>query len=199
MRMTELLKSVFVDVYRLDYSRLFLLLLAATVCFLFLHKRYRENHLWRFFLGAVLLVWTALVVYYTVGSRGGSYTGAYNLIPFHSYREIRNGGNPEIYRSNLMNTVLFYPNGLLAAALLSETWPKWRRILAATVVFAGLSVGIEYAQYVWRLGRVEIDDVIHNTAGALAGSLAALLMPLLISWLAGKYKRLWEQYDRYRK
>ena len=55
MRMTELLKSVFVDVYRLDYSQLFLLLLAATVCFLFLHKRYRVNRLWRFFLGAVLL------------------------------------------------------------------------------------------------------------------------------------------------
>ena len=177
MRMTELLKSVFVDVYRLDYSQLFLLLLAATVCFLFLHKRYRVNRLWRFFLGAVLLVWTALVVYYTVGSRGGSYTGAYNLIPFHSYREVNSGGSWEILLSNYMNILLFFPGGLFLSALLPKKRPWPVRILLSVLFFFLLSAAMEYGQYRWQLGRVEIDDVLHNALGALLGGVFGVIQP----------------------
>ena len=175
MRMTELLKSVFVDVYRLDYSQLFLLLLAATACFLFLHKRYRENRLWRFFLGAVLLVWTALVVYYTVGSRGGSYTGDYNLIPFHSYRKLFETGVDEILRTNFMNLVLFYPAGVLTASLLPENWSRIPKILSVGIAFSLFSLVIEYVQFSYSLGEPEIDDVIHNMLGSIIGTIPIIL------------------------
>ena len=48
------------------------------------------------------------------------------------------------------------------------------------ILFGAMSAGIEYGQYIWQLGRVEIDDVIHNTAGALAGSVAVLMIPKLL-------------------
>ena len=93
-----------------------------------------------------------------------------------------------------MNAVLFYPAGLLATALLPEKWPGWCRCVLVVLLLGALSVGIEYAQYFWRLGRVEIDDVIHNAAGALAGSLAALLIPPLLGWLWNILKRLLTLY-----
>lgn len=197
--MAAFLKSVFVDVYRLDYHELLGLLAAATVLFLLLNSRFRNKHWWKIAVVAVLTAVTVLVVYMTVGSRGGEYTGQYNLMPFHSYREVLAGGNPEIYRSNFMNAVLFYPSGLLLTALLPEKWRGWCQCVLVVVLFAALSAGIEYMQFCFGLGRCEIDDVIHNTAGALAGSLAALWMPSLLVWLNGQVKRMWAQYDHYRK
>jgi glycopeptide antibiotics resistance protein len=48
-------------------------------------------------------------------------------------------------------------------------------------VLAALSAGIEFLQYHFCLGRCEIDDVIHNTAGALLGCLAAVVLPRLLA------------------
>ena len=190
--MTELLKAAFTDFYRLDFDELFWLLVVATGCFLTVHERFKKKNGWRIFLAVAVLGCTVLVVYSTVGSRGEGTSEILHLIPFHSYREIWSGGNPEIYRSNFMNAVLFYPAGLLAAALLPEKWPGWCKCVLVMVVFGLLSAGIEYVQYTYALGRCEIDDVIHNTAGALAGSLAALLMPPLLVWIEGKGKLMWK-------
>ena len=92
----------------------------------------------------------------------------------------------KIYRSNFMNMVLFYPAGLLAASLLTRKWPGWCRCLLTAVLFGAMSGAIEYAQYRYELGNVEIDDVIHNTAGALAGSLAVLILTPMISRIMAK-------------
>lgn len=173
--MAEWLISALTDFYRLDFDELFWLMAVATGCFLKVHERFRQKRWWKAVLAAVLLLAAAVTVYSTLGSRNGGYTGELQLVPFHSYREIRNGGNPEIYRSNLMNVVLFYPIGLLLAALLPEKWPKWRKAVLPTLLLVLLSVGIEYAQYRWQLGKVEIDDVIHNSLGALLGSLCSLI------------------------
>lgn len=68
-----------------------------------------------------------------------------------------------------MNVVLFYPAGLLLCSLLPEGWKKWCRVLLTFVVLCALSCGIEYAQFIYALGQAEIDDVIHNSLGALLG------------------------------
>lgn len=169
--MAELIKSVFVDFYRLSYKDLLCIMAAVTWCFADLHAKFRTRSWWRIGVAMLLVAFSALVVYATVTSRGGGHTGAYNLIPFHSYREVRNGGNPEIYRSNLMNVVMLYPCGLMAAALLPDKMRSWKKVFLVTVLFFLFSAGIETFQYIYRLGRVEIDDVIHNTLGALLGSL----------------------------
>ncbi|MBR4962021.1 MAG: VanZ family protein [Clostridia bacterium] len=92
------------------------------------------------------------------------------MIPFASYMEVLNGGNPEILRSNFMNVLLFYPSGFLAAVLFPRKWHPVLTILLVCIVFAGISMGIEYCQYARTLGQAEMDDVIHNTLGALIGS-----------------------------
>lgn len=138
---------------------------------------------------AVLLIcWIEAAGYATLGIRNDTQIVQVNLELFHSYSEVRNGGNPEIYCSNFMNAVLFYPAGLLGASLLPKKWPGWCRCLLVVLVLAAMSAGIEFLQYRYCLGRCEIDDVIHNTAGALLGSIAALLLPPFFAFLKEKVK-----------
>ena len=185
--------------YCLDMPDMMWLLLGCSCVFCDLRKRLEHFREWKWLARGLLLICLAGALYTTLGNRGGTENLEINLVPFHSYREVMNGGNPEIYRSNFMNAVLFYPAGLLATVLLPEKWPGWCRCVLVVILFGAMSAGIEYAQYFWQLGRVEIDDVIHNTAGALAGSLAALLMPSVIAWTADQVKLMWKQYDHYRK
>lgn len=185
--------------YCLDLTEATLLLLICSAVFCLAKKRFGRFFWWKWLVAALLLAATAGAIYTTLGRRTGGENLQVNLIPFHSYREVLAGGNPEIYRSNFMNAVLFYPAGLLATALLPEKWPGWIKCVLVVLAFGALSVGIEYVQYTYALGRCEIDDVIHNTVGALAGSLAALWMPSLLVWLGGQVKWMWAQYDHYRK
>lgn len=93
------------------------------------------------------------------------------LIPFHSFVEAR--VQPEMYRSMLMNVFLFFPIGLSMPNILPE---KWKHSALVAVVFAFLlSFGIEFLQYCYQLGRVEVDDVICNTFGCMVGTLSYLL------------------------
>lgn len=197
--MINYLHSVFVEFYCLPIENILALLIAATWIFVRLWEAFRRRWQWRLFLSAVLFAFTLVIVYLTISQRDGASNTAVFLVPFHSYREVLAGGNPEIYRSNFMNAVLFYPSGLLLTALLPKKWRGWCRCILVVLLFAALSAGIEYVQFHFGLGWCEIDDVIHNTAGALAGSLAALWVPSLLVWLNGKVKLMWAQYDHYRK
>ena len=78
-----------------------------------------------------------------------------------------------------MNVALFYPAGLLAASLLPEKWSRWQKTLAVLLLFAQLSMMIEYTQLRYALGESEIDDVIHNTLGAFIGALPIVWQDIL--------------------
>ena len=78
-----------------------------------------------------------------------------------------------------MNVALFHPAGLLAASLLPEKWSRCQKMLAVLLPFALFSVMIEYAQFRYALGESEIDDVIHNTFGALIGALPIVWQDIL--------------------
>ena len=122
--------------------------------------------------GTALVSLLCVIAYSTILARDGGELLQHNFVPFHSYREVQNGGNIEIYRSNFMNVVFFYPAGLLATSLLPKKWPGWCRFILVVLALTAVSVGIEFLQYRYALGRCEIDDVIHNALGALLGSLA---------------------------
>lgn len=179
--MKNWLGSLFVWFYCLDMPDVALLGLALTVLFLLMHKWLADKRWWKWLTGAVLISLLCAIVYSTIFTRDGGDLLQYNFVPFHSYREVRSGGNIEIYRSNFMNVVLFYPAGLLAMSLLPRKWPGWCRWVLVVTVLAALSVGIEFLQYRFCLGRCEIDDVIHNTAGALLGCLVAVVLPRLLA------------------
>lgn len=165
-----MLQRLFTKIYALSYLEIIFAGSLFSLSILWLRRQHRRLlPLW----GGMLLVWAAAVLYLTVWSRSGSGSYRTEWIPFHSYREVLAAGNREILRSNFMNLVLFYPAGLLLAALLPKRWRGWR-LPALIVTFAIFSFGIEYAQYHWALGRPEIDDVIHNTLGAVLGAFPAI-------------------------
>lgn len=97
------------------------------------------------------------------------------LCPFHSYAAVWNGETTEILRSNFMNVVLFYPLGLLLYAGLPERWAFGLRLLLIGLLGMAVSAGIECCQYFFCLGAAEIDDVIHNSLGAVLGALPGAL------------------------
>ena len=174
-----MVRKLFQLIYCMNIWQIVLLMILITYSFLALEKRFCQRNTWKWFkLGATLTI-VAAIIYTTLGNRDYSDEIVHALVLFHSYWEVWRGGSIEIYRSNFMNVVLFYPAGLLAMALLPGRWAWGRRCLLVVLPLAAMSVGIEFLQYRFALGQCEIDDVIHNTLGALLGSLAAMLPQIL--------------------
>ena len=159
-------------IYCLSIGKAIPLIAFVTCGFLKLEKSVSQYRIWRWLKSVTVLVLITVIAYTTIGNRSGGGDLVHELIPFHSYRAVWNGGNPEIYRSNFMNVILFYPAGLLATSLLPRKWSGWCRCLLVVFALTAMSAGIEFLQYHYSLGRCEIDDVIHNALGALLGSLA---------------------------
>lgn len=165
------LSKLFWWVYRLSPVELVWILLVCTLVFFWLLRRLRG----RSFPAAMLMLWLGAALWATILNRSGETMGSFQAIPFHSYREMMDTGNREILRSSFMNVALFYPGGLLLAAILPKRW----RLAVTVVAFAALSMSIEITQHALFLGRGEIDDVLHNTLGAVCGCLALSLEPKL--------------------
>ena len=167
--------TLIIEFYCLPYRDLLVLFAVLTYGFLVMDWRFRERRLWKGLLVPANILWICVILLFTVSTRESGSTDSLFLVPFHSYREMEATGNIEILRSNFMNVILFYPGGMLAAALLPRKWPGWLRVGLVFLVFTGFSVGIEYFQYAAAAGRAEIDDVIHNAAGALAGGIVTVI------------------------
>lgn len=164
--------EVFQFIYCMSLWQATLLIAIGTYVVLWLEKKFCGQRIWCRIKFGALLALIAAIAYTTLGNRVGGDDIVHALVPFHSYREVQNGGNPEIYRSNFMNVILFYPAGLLATSLLPKKRPGWHRCLLVVLALTAMSAGIEFLQYRYALGRCEIDDVIHNAVGGLLGSLA---------------------------
>lgn len=167
--------DLYIQIYVMPWYELFCLCFVALIVFRELRKRCRTRWFWRPCLAAILLTWAGVVLYATILSRQAGIESVWAVVPFHSYREVLSGGDPELLRSNLMNAVLFAPAGLLTGALLPDRWPMKRRLLWASGIFCLFSLGIELTQYHLAIGQAEIDDVIHNTLGALIGCLVCVI------------------------
>lgn len=167
------MRTLFLWFYCLPISDAVLLIVLATVIFLFLRERLRSTLYWKAGIPILLVCWIAVILFGTLGQRteGGNLSEPI-LMPFYSYYTAFNGGSKELYRTNFMNAVLFYPAGLLGCEALPKRWRKIWKVMLVTFVFALVSVGIEYSQYRFGLGLAEVDDVIHNTLGTLLGALA---------------------------
>lgn len=134
--------------------------------------------LWHAGITLVLLVWLAVIAVITLADRTpGAVPVSPELLPFHSYRAVVAGENPELLRSNFMNVALFYPLGLFGCDVLPENWSRKRRIFTAAVLCVLLSLDIECLQYFFSLGQAEADDVIHNGLGALLGGAVCEILP----------------------
>jgi len=118
-------------------------------------------------INAVLFCLTVFaIIYITLFNRSQTETEII-LQPFHSFIEARI--QPELYRSMLMNLFLFVPFGLTLPYVLPQKMK--RGILLTILLAAAFSAAIEISQYIFHLGRCEMDDVLMNTAGAVLGSM----------------------------
>lgn len=87
----------------------------------------------------------------------------FNFRPFWSYKAIQDG-SVELLSENFMNVIVFIPVGLLLGVAFKQmTW--WKALLIGCCI----SVTIEALQFWFMKGFSELDDVIHNTVGCLAG------------------------------
>ena len=167
-----MLQSIFLWYYCLSISDAVLLIAVFSAGYLILRRFLGAKKLWRPVILLLFLAWLGVIAVATLTDRSpGTVPVQPQLIPFHSYRAVLAGENRELLRSNFMNVMLFFPAGLLGCELLPKDWHRGKRAVLVTVLFALISVGIEFCQYTFALGQPEIDDVLHNTLGALAGAI----------------------------
>lgn len=173
--MTTLLNYV----YHLPLESITKCLLLLSLLFICIRQRFAHRRWLRRGLWIALCIWFSVTLWITMLSRTPGAAYAPELIPFHSYRKLLATGNTEMIRTNFMNVALFYPAGLLAASLLPEQWSYSRKMLTVGIAFALFSLMIEYAQFIYALGEPEIDDLIHNTLGAVTGTLPIIFRKIL--------------------
>lgn len=119
--------------------------------------------------GKKLIVLLFLLAYYllllcsTVIFRETKPTLQYGLHPFWHYEAFRQGRLlllPEL----VMNVLAFIPIGFAFCLIFRRI--RWWQVAMCGM---GLSIGIEFLQWVFKRGCADIDDVIHNTLGCIIG------------------------------
>ena len=129
---------------------------------------------WRALSFSAAASYAFLLLAMLVLSRGTRADYSYNLELLHSYRRLLAGGlgASELGALALFNCLLFMPFGFFLAAELT----LWRGNDGGVVRMAALcgfaySLLLETLQLVLRRGTCELDDILHNTIGAVLGAL----------------------------
>lgn len=160
------MNELFLFIYRQPLQRILLWMLLLIFLWGYLGFREGREKRWKL-LNCILFAGTAAAIFYMTVYTRGEGAGEVVLVPFRSFQEAKI--QPELYRSMLMNVFLFVPIGLSLPFVLGKGRVTVFVTIAAALFF---SAGIEYLQYRYALGRCEVDDIIMNTLGAVAGCLA---------------------------
>lgn len=131
--------------------------------------------------GVFFATYLALLLGGTILSREIGLYGTEDFIPFWSYYEVFARRNVDIGMQMLANVILFIPWGII----IPIAFPRMRRFVWNVVASVIFSAMIEVVQLLFECGRCELDDVIHNTLGAVIG---------YGIWMLG-YK-VWKKYIR---
>lgn len=140
---------------------LLMILCIATVMSLFYGRKKRGFHT---FIFVVLIEYITLIYCYTVFFRKYSNNSGLKLIPFWSYNTEATSLHSAIFIENVMNILIFVPIGFLLGCVNKDI--GWKRVMVITVC---ISASIEILQFILHRGFTEVDDVIHNTLGAIVG------------------------------
>lgn len=123
--------------------------------------------------GGLLCCWLLLVVGLTSLSRGANFTGAFNPDLFSGYVSAWNNWSLSELQLILFNMLMFAPLGFLLPLL----WKRAERLPVTLAVSLGVTGFIELFQLATGTGIFELDDLLHNLLGSLAGYF--LVMALL--------------------
>ena len=130
----------------------------------------------------LLIEYIFLLFCSTVIFRATGETRQYDFHPFWSY------DRPDLLIENIMNVIVFIPVGMILGSLLrvKDSWSKygsWFKVngsstseatksmtwLIVLLIGCSISVTIEALQFCFMRGFSEVDDVMHNTLGCIAG------------------------------
>ena len=135
-------------------------------------KKVSRSVLWVIF--AVYCLFLAYMVFFSRGFRT-QYTYLHylkyftNFIPFktvQTYIHIYNKGLHGLAIYNLLgNFVLFLPMGIFLPCICKKLDRFWKVILCVS----GMVIFVEIAQFILRVGIIDVDDVIFNLSGAMIG------------------------------
>lgn len=126
----------------------------------------------------IFFVYLAVVFGAVFGSRGGGFGQAQvHWQPFSSYREAWYTFSARAWRNLILNILMFLPMG----GLLPFVFQKCRKFWITYLAGFGISVLIEFVQFVTKRGVVEFDDVFNNTLGTMIGyGLAVIVLTILL-------------------
>lgn len=114
------------------------------------------------------LLYSFIVLWYTILSRDSTSCHNCCLTPLTSWRNalFTNFEAQGMYalKEIMLNVIMFIPIGFLIRWC--SLYDKWYFAVIYSCVF---SIAIEVTQLLTRRGLCEIDDVIHNTIGAMIG------------------------------
>ena len=153
-------------------------------------------------LNALLFVLSVILILYLTVLRRTAGDSEFSPVPFSTYYRAylyQKAGKytlaREMFRTTLMNVLLFLPFGLSLSALLPEKLSIRRRIFITVIAGALFSIGIESAQYAFSLGSAETDDLIMNSVGSLGGALHLALAGWNRMYDGDESSRSREYYD----
>ncbi len=120
-----------------------------------------------------LLYMGALIYIMFLAERYGRQQGAdvirYNLMPLREIRRFLSNkailGRRSVFLNVAGNILAFCPFG----AILPVVFRRLRSLVQVTALTAVFSVGIETAQLLTRAGVFDVDDILLNTLGGMAG------------------------------
>ena len=136
-------------------------------------------------MGCVLYIF--VILYATVLNRESYIENrGLSLIPFASYK-IAINGNEEGFRTCFMNALLFFPLGCAFYGFNNAKRIKLRYFVLFSFC---LSLVIEILQYVFSLGTTEVDDLIHNTLGAVLAYFLCYCFTKIIDLIVAQIKNL---------
>lgn len=113
----------------------------------------------------LLAAWLTLVVGLTLLDRGAHYGGRINYWLFSGYVAAWNNRSFGEFQQIVFNLIMFMPLGFLLPLL----GKSFQRAVPVLLVSLLLSLGVETAQLLTARGIFDLDDLLHNTLGGLAG------------------------------
>ena len=127
----------------------------------------------------LLTAWLIVVIGFTMLSRGANFQGWMNLRLFSDYVNAWNNWSLSEFQLIVFNMLMFVPLGFLLPLL----GKRLRRF--APVLFASffVTVCLETVQMLTGKGVFELDDILHNIIGSIAGY---LLMAAILSCIGQK-------------
>ena len=122
-----------------------------------------------------LTLWYVCALLLVVFAGRSPFIQATNFHPFEALREALVSSDRHAAIQLALNVLSFVPLGLLLVWH-AQGWKKGRRLYALALL---VPLGIEAAQYLTRLGTLDLDDLLANSLGALWGiSLGSLYVSL---------------------